>query len=66
MAFGPYQVALDIRPSEEEEELADIIGKDILVTFDNVAAFFTADKIPAPTIKGCEFIVAYVNVEIER
>ena len=59
-------MALEIRPSDEERELADIIGKDILVTFDNVAAFFTADKILAPTIPGCECIVTYVNVQIER
>ena len=42
MKFGSYQVELEIKPSDEEDQLADIIGKNILVTFDDIARFFTS------------------------
>jgi hypothetical protein len=40
MNFANYPVELEIKPSEEESQLADIIGKNVIVTFNNVAQFF--------------------------
>ncbi len=35
LLFGKYQVELEIKPSEEDEgnQLADIMGKNVIVTF---------------------------------
>ena len=68
MKFGSYEAEVELKPATGDDEdccdeQADITGKDVIIAFDNIKRFFTADEIPAPIMEGCVCLVNYVNIQ---